>query len=309
LQVLYGKLLLVASKFLKHSAGFSHTTLLHQKTVVMKPEFFLQSDLLDILFIGRNKAYGAYELRRNYDRRLKRSLLVMFSIVALLVSSKVLYAKYFSPKVSSVSGQPLVEIHLDPLENKKKPEKPAAAKPAAQKPIAQVANPTIVIVPDVDADKLVKPVADLDGKLIGIVDVTGDSATGVPIINTPVPGPGTGTAVEPIAVQEDSKPLNFAEVMPEFPGGQAAFLRFMLRNLRQPEDMEAGQKIVVRVKFVVQADGSINDVEILQSGGELDKEVLRVVNKMPVWKAGHQNGRPVAVYFQLPVTFVGGEVE
>jgi protein TonB len=68
------------------------------------------------------------------------------------------------------------------------------------------------------------------------------------------------------------------------------------------------EKIIVRVQFVVDFDGSIKQVNVLQSGGKLDGEVIRVVGKMPKWKPGVQNGRSVAVYFTLPVTFLGPEI-
>ncbi len=81
----------------------------------------------------------------------------------------------------------------------------------------------------------------------------------------------------------------------------------MLRNLRKPDDLEEGEKIVVIIKFIVEADGSIVNTEVLKSGGRFDEEVLRVVKKMPKWKPGVQNGRFVSVYFNLPVTFAGSE--
>jgi protein TonB len=82
----------------------------------------------------------------------------------------------------------------------------------------------------------------------------------------------------------------------------------MLKNLRQPDDIDAGQRIVVRVKFVVDKDGEISDIEVVQSGrSDLDKEVIRVVKKMPRWKPGMQNDRAVPVFFNMPVSFVNDE--
>ena len=96
--------------------------------------------------------------------------------------------------------------------------------------------------------------------------------------------------------------------MPEFPGGMNAFLKFMQRNLRRPDELEAGQKIVVITRFVVQADGSISGIQILHHGtSDLDKEVMRVINKIPKWIPGVQRGKNVPVFFKLPVTFVAEE--
>src|SRR5687768_18040209 len=93
--------------------------------------------------------------------------------------------------------------------------------------------------------------------------------------------------------------------MPEFPGGKAALQRFLIKHLRVPDEgLEPVSRISVEVQFIVDKNGSITGMEILRSGGELfNKEVLRVLQKMPVWKPGRQNGMEVRVYFKLPVTF------
>ena len=74
--------------------------------------------------------------------------------------------------------------------------------------------------------------------------------------------------------------------------------------LRQPDDLQAGETIKVIASFVVSKTGTIENVKIINSGrSDLDKEVIRIINKMPLWKPGLQNGKPVSVYFNLPVTF------
>ena len=119
---------------------------------------------------------------------------------------------------------------------------------------------------------------------------------------------GTGTEVKE-AEPEKEIIFNRAEFMPEFPGGLAALQRFLSRNLKTPkDDMEAGAKIKVQVKFVVDKDGTITGINVEQSGGEIfDNEVIRVMKKMPAWKPGMQNGRNVAVYFTIPVVFQSGD--
>ncbi len=94
------------------------------------------------------------------------------------------------------------------------------------------------------------------------------------------------------------------DVRPEFPGGIEGWRRFLQKNLRGKESDEA-YKITVIVKFVVNEDGSISNLEIAQSGGqEFDKEVLRVMNKSPKWIAGSDGGRIVKVYHSQPVVFI-----
>lgn len=274
----------------------------------MKPEMILHADLLDIIFQGRNQAYGAYNLRKYYNSRLAKSVAVMFAIVLSLSMSWFIYAR----SSGSMQGKVAIlttDVHLDPLA----PEpvkKSAAPKPVAKpRNIAQVHDATLKIVPDKDVIKPMAKVEDLNDKQISLTDKPGDAATATDVLppSDGVPG-GTGMSIAPAkpVIEEVLKPIINPDVMPEFPGGKDAFMKFMLRNLHEADDLEEGQKIVVLVKFVVGADGTISDTEIMQSGGKYDAEVLRVVKKMPRWKPGIQSGRPVPVYFRLPITFQNG---
>ena len=154
------------------------------------------------------------------------------------------------------------------------------------------------------------PVDQLDQNVqIGLQNKAGDS------ILSDVPPPsnhGAGRSVEPVVSEpplEESAISITAEIMPEFPGGQAAFTRFLSKNLRVPENsMDPGQQIRIVVRFVVGKEGEISDFVFLQTNGEVfEEEVLRVMKKMPKWKPGSQNGKKVRVYFNLPVIFQAPE--
>jgi protein TonB len=95
------------------------------------------------------------------------------------------------------------------------------------------------------------------------------------------------------------------EVMPEFAGGQEALRRYMQRNLRYPGTaLSTGVAGKVYITFVVNADGSISNVEVLKGlGYGLDEEATRVVRGMPAWKPGQQNNHAVAVRYTMPITF------
>ena len=270
----------------------------------MKPEMILQSDLLDIIFHDRNKAYGAYMLRKHYGSRLRTSMALMSALVLCLSVLWFVHANSQDATRSIVAGQPVDDVTIKPFEEV--PKKIEKAKPLLQpKQVAQIKNPTFKIVPDELADKPMPTIDELADKQIGLIDKPGDAASSGDLL-PPSDGVAGGTEIAaPVkpAVVEITKPLHVADVMPEFPGGREAFMRFMLRNLREPDDLDEGQKIVVIVQFVVAADGTISDAKIMQSGGRYDAEVLRVVKKMPRWKAGMQNGTSVPVYFKLPVTF------
>lgn len=99
--------------------------------------------------------------------------------------------------------------------------------------------------------------------------------------------------------------LNFAEVKPEFPGGNREMMLFIVRNIKYPEiAIENNVQGKVYVEFFVNIDGSISETKVLRGiGYGCDKEAIRVVNLMPNWKPGQQKGKPVRVKFRLPVSF------
>ena len=95
------------------------------------------------------------------------------------------------------------------------------------------------------------------------------------------------------------------EVMPQFPGGQIAMMKYIMENMKYPEQaMKEGIQGRVTVRFIVEKDGSISDVKpILSVHPLLNKEAVRVVESMPKWSPGKQNGKPVRVRFNVPVMF------
>ncbi len=95
------------------------------------------------------------------------------------------------------------------------------------------------------------------------------------------------------------------EDQPEFPGGDAARIRFLSENIRYPQmARESGIQGTVFVTFVVERDGSITDVRVIRGiGGGCDEEAIRVIQAMPSWTPGRQRGRPVRVQFTMPIRF------
>lgn len=111
--------------------------------------------------------------------------------------------------------------------------------------------------------------------------------------------------VEVTAEPVVQKPFEVAEVMPSYPGGDKELMKFLSDNLKYPVvDMEQGTQGRVVLRFVVGIDGNITDVKVLRSlSPTTDKEAIRVVKSMPKWIPGRQNGKPVPVFFSLPVRF------
>ena len=123
--------------------------------------------------------------------------------------------------------------------------------------------------------------------------------------NSPWIDINTVTVVEPEPEIEDDTEFLVVEDQPEFPGGTAALLEYLRKNIRYPsicrENNIQGRVIVT---FVVNKDGNIVNPEVAKGvNPSLDKEALRVISQMPSWKPGKQRGKPVKVRYSVPVTF------
>jgi protein TonB len=269
----------------------------------MKSEQILTADLLDIIFENRNKAYGAYSIRRAYPSHLKKAMgimLLMVVIASLYVMSKPKKVLHRSITVVLPPDHELTEIKKNDAPKEQVPkERTVAAQPPTKvdRPIEIVPDDQIIKHPPIDrTDPDYYVPGDNDKPAVGEGGET--FVQGKPGETSITPAPPQTPAPEEPAI------LEHPDENPEFPGGMEAWTRYLQRMLRVPEDLEAGDRKTVRVKFVVNADGEVTDAIITLSGGkEFDKEVLRVIGRMPKWKPGKQRGKPVASYFTQPVTF------
>lgn len=265
--------------------------------------------MLDILFEHRNKEYGAYILRKEYNYRLMLAITGMFSVV-------IAFFGWFSFNNNDGGKQAASPVIIDSAMVLTQVELPKEPPPAAtppppgkpQPPVATIKNVTPVIVPDDIASDPPPPVSVLDTSNAQISDHTADGAKkqgdGTVVSGTPG-GTGQEPAPPPAPEPEPEKIFVSAERMPEFPGGNQALIRFLSKNLRVPEEkLESGQRIRVPVKFVVGNAGELTDVQFPETADEVYKsEIRRVMKKMPKWIPGSQNGKPVAVYFSIPIIF------
>ena len=269
----------------------------------------LHASLLDIVFDNRNKEYGAYALRKEYNQRMLASLGIGISLILFVVLMNALNNNgSFHPVNQPTSNEVIVSLVEIPEETIDKPKPPAAmpavepVQPKPAEPVAAVEFPPIAIVPDNEADR--EPVAtraDMIDKQIAKANADGKDYTGEVLLQKAV----VSSAGQDKEVIPASHPI-IPNSNPEFPGGQEALLKFLSRHLDTPGELESGEKKMVRARFKVDVDGSVSLVEIVQTGGSLfDKEVIRVCKKMPRWKPAIQNGEAVPTSYVLPVTFIG----
>lgn len=258
----------------------------------------------DLVFEGRNQAYGAFQLRRLYGAHLRSALLLALSLCLLLLLVPVVLRYFETPakEIIIVTSRPLNPEFFNTQPDIVKPKAPAAAAPPAVtvKPHSDVATRVV-------PDPLVKPsplatlpqnvglsgpassdTGNPEGKTRGEIGVKG------PVTDTALPAP----LVAPV-------PLVYAEKMPEFAGGQEALRKYLQKHLRFPAAALANQiSGRVYVSFVVLADGTISDVTVPKGlGYGTDEAAAKVVREMPAWVPGMQNQHSVPVRFTLPITF------
>ena len=258
------------------------------------------TDWLDLLFQHRNQLYGAYELRRNYPRRLRNALLMMLAFCgALIAISSVAGKQEKTP--AQLTG---VIFTLDPYSD---PPPPPPVDPI--NPLRQEAYVEPLIVPDhqVSPEEEVPPVDVLSVAAIGTMRIEGDEATGIV-------EPTNGSSIPSGSPHQDTpeeKQFTTVQLPAEFPGGTAAWARYLERNLNQniplQEGAPAGRYSVI-VAFTVSSTGAISEVQAENDPGfGTTAEAIRVITKGPAWKPAVQNGRNVIYRHKQSITFVVSE--
>jgi protein TonB len=261
----------------------------------------LQADLLDILFEHRNKLYGAYTLRKTYTHRLGLALAVALSTVLLFILMSFINKKDNGDHNRNRSDIVKITPLVIPDDKPKDPE-PPRDKP--KPPTAQVDYQPPTIVEDDKVKEDLVDINDIINANIGNQNLDGDKPNDIANAKTEPEGNGD---ISTKVVEKNDAPI-LPSHGPTFPGGTEAWLGFLQRYLQSPEDLEPGQRIEVQVRFWIDVDGKVSKPEIIKSGGSsFDKEVLRVMKKMPRWDPAMQNGNFIAVPYTQPVIFLGVE--
>ena len=271
----------------------------------------------DLVFADKNKEFGAYTLRQTSDRR--HNMAVLYTLIGLVVVACLVfaYSKYSDYRAEQdaialqeqrekMAAAELLQQEEEPDEPEPEPEEQKLEMEIPEVPEEVLATVQVTQIAIVDADQVKNEVMDMeeqkeDNTARGVVNQEGsDDADKFKAV------------VEQVVVKEPEpeKPkeeeiFQAVEQPAEFPGGNAALMKWLSQNIRYPEAAQQNdiQGRVV-VKFVVEKDGSIGQATIVKGvDKDLDREAIRVVKKMPKWQPGKNNGVAVRSYFNLPVTF------
>jgi periplasmic protein TonB len=265
-----------------------------------------QTNLDDIVFENRNKDYGAYYLRKNYSNYLTRAMLIGSSCFMLTFGGAFTYSHYLRPKPTNTANNNGTWVILKP------PVEPPIEKPDLETPkepekrIEQRATIKFqVITPVYDHSDIIESPPptpdDMEGRIISSTTTDGT------VTDDLIPPPVTPDITKTIALEPpvDDKIFLSVEQLPEFPDGIAQLYKFLSKNIHYPEEaVKANVGGKVFVKFVVEKDGSIGDIQISKGiGFGCDEEAVRVIRLMPKWNPGKQNGKAVRVYYHMPIVY------
>jgi len=252
----------------------------------------LKNQWLEIVFEGRNKLYGAYELRKSNNKTTMKSLIIGAIIFSFLVSLPMLASLLPEKSDDVVLDQKITTVKLPPKEEKPKENLPPPPPPPPKVDQVKFVKPVVAKAEEVTEEP--PKMEEIKEKNIGKETIKGD-----PDAELTVEPVGTGTAA---VVEEDNNIYNTAgiEVKPDFPGGIEKFYKFVAKNYEIPE--EEGLKGKVFVSFVVEKDGSLTDIKVIRDiGYGTGKEAIRVLKACPRWTPGEQNGKKVRVLYSLPI--------
>lgn len=270
----------------------------------------LTADILDIIFEGRNKSYGAYELRKSYKRRLLVSISVMLSILLLLLGGY-LFANGKEQIAQEIIIPPDNELTLIEQEEKVEPPPPLKQPPPQQVETKQFTQ--LKIVPDEQVKPEEKPPAneELEDVKIGTANVEGTKDEG--IVAPPVDDVGKGvTAIVRKEEPDYNQIFTKVEIESKYPGGPPAWTRFLNKNLANNYPQDAIDNEIqgrVEIMFIVDTLGNVSNVEAVGGPKELWDAAIKVIKKSGKWDPAEQNGRKVKSYKRQPIIFQLGDQE
>ena len=274
----------------------------------------------DMIFEGKNKEFGAYQMRRKSDKR--HNLAALFTLIGLIVVAIIVWGLSIynnwqaerAAEEAKARAEAMMQAQLQQQEEVQEEEQPEEQKfeqeiPEVKEEVLATVQVTQIAI--VDADKVKNEVMTQDEQkqddtARGVVNQEGsDDADKFKAVQEQVKVKEPEPEPKVIEKHEPEKIFTAVEQCASFPGGESAMYSWLQKNLRYPERAQQNDiqgRVIVR--FVVNKDGSIEQVTIAKGvDKDLDQEAIRVVKRMPKWQPGKNNGQAVRSYFTLPVTF------
>lgn len=274
----------------------------------MEANKILNADILDILFEGKNKAYGAYQLRKTYNSRLFKAMLATGALL-LLLGVGILLASITRKAVDVLNTQEteMAEVKKDEPPPPPPPVTPPPPPPPPEIKQIQFTPPVVKKDEEVKKDEKIEEIkeeAQISTKTVEtentkqIIEVAPEETKQSEVI----------AEVKPKEAPKEDEIFTKVENEAEYPGGPGAWGKYLKNNLNAnvPVDNNAPSgTYTVIIRFVVAKDGTISDVQPETNiGYGMEKEAEKIIRKGPKWIPAEQNGNVVKAYRRQPITFM-----
>lgn len=264
----------------------------------------------DILFEGRNQSYGAYELRAKTGNRNLKALIALLILLAFAYVLPFI-VKGITAAVESLGSDQVTELsNIEQEEEEEDDIQIEENKPdeAPAETVTEMASSIQFTVPEItdnvaeDKELIAQQKAQEARAKMGEFNFQGNDETST---NIKSDKKQLGDVASGGGGEGEAKVFTYVEQMPVFPGGEAALQKFIHDHLKYPTvSLEEGVQGTVMLRFVVNENGSVGEVQILKSlDTYCDREAKRVVQSLPRFTPGRQQGKPVKVWFQFPIRF------
>jgi len=243
----------------------------------------------DIVFANRNKEYGAYDLRRKYNRTMTISMAIGLVIVLLAVIIPYIKAKNIAQIKARDANEIIAQMANDiNQEEAAPPPPPPPPPPTEQQTVVKYVAPVIV--------DSIKPE---DQSQLMTADDVSETVTDQQVVEV------VEQPKEEVEYEAPAEVFVVVEEMPSFPGGDAELFKFIYDNIKYPELAKENNiqgKVILR--FCVTYKGTVDQVSVVRGvDPSLDEEAVRVIKLLPLWKPGKQGGKPVNVWYSVPISF------
>lgn len=269
----------------------------------------------DLVFEGKNKEFGAYQLRRASDRRHNRAMVIVIIGLILVLIGGYFYGMYsdYKREQRELQLQAQLEQQLAQMEAEAEAEPEEEVQQAVEEPQREEALPEEILNTIKDTEIAIAADEEVTEDITSKDDVAeSTAAAGSTTFDQGTDDLNVVREYREEIIVEEKKPepvkeeiFTAVEQMPQFPGGEGELLKYIGTHLKYPP-MAAENNIQGRVvvKFVVKKDGNVGEVVVLRGKDpDLDKEAVRVVKTLPKFIPGKMNGQSVPVWYTLPINF------
>jgi protein TonB len=269
----------------------------------MEANKILSADVLDLIFEDKNKDYGAYDLRKTYNKRIVMALVITASVALLALIGSILASTLKSDNKNIVEAKEVLIQDIKQEEDKPEPPPPPPPKPPDPPKIEMTKFTPPKIVKDEEVETPPPPAEEIKETKIAL-----ETQEGIKDDNIVAPVEiDQGKQIIEEKKEDENQIFEKVEIEASFKGGEGAWRKYLERNLNPNAPVDNGAPegtYTVYVQFVVSKDGSISDVRALTNHGYgMEAEAIKVIKKGPAWVPAVQNGRSVNAYRKQPITF------